>query len=77
VLISMEAPTSAMRREAAAAGFYDAPGAGGGRGTRHPRLQLFTISELLAGRRVDMPAWHESRTFQRAPRASSEQRGLF
>ncbi len=79
-LISMENPTAAMRREAAAAGFYTAPGAGGGKGARHPRLQLLTIELLLGGTRIDMPPWHESRTFRRAPRArraGPQQPGLF
>lgn len=51
VLISMSDPTQPMRSEAAEAGFYNSPGSG----TSHPRLQILTISELLAGKKIDMP----------------------
>jgi DNA modification methylase len=50
VFISLLEPTQPMREEAASAGFYTSPW-----GT-HPRIQLFTIAELLDGKRVDMPA---------------------
>jgi site-specific DNA-methyltransferase (adenine-specific) len=45
-LLSCEEPARAMRQEAAEAGFYQSPGWG----TRHPRVQLLTIEELLTGR---------------------------
>jgi DNA modification methylase len=48
--ITMQAPTKPMRVEAAEAGFYDAPW-----GQKYPRLQILTIEELLAGKRIDMP----------------------
>lgn len=51
VLITMQDPTQPMRSEAAEAGFYSSPGSG----TSHPRLQILTISELLAGKKIDMP----------------------
>jgi site-specific DNA-methyltransferase (adenine-specific) len=54
VLITMEEPTGPMRKAAASAGFYESPA-----GTEHPRLQLLTVGELLAGGRIDMPPWHE------------------
>lgn len=63
-LISLHEPSSAMRREAASAGLYASP-----MGTKHARLQLLTIAELLAGSRLDIPPWHEARTFSRATRA--------
>jgi DNA modification methylase len=50
VLISFNEPTGPMRTEAASAGFYESPWG------KHPRLQLLTIAELLAGKRIDMPA---------------------
>ncbi len=65
VLISMQEPTKPMRAEAAGAGFYDSPW-----GTRHPRLQLLTVGELLAGNRVDMPPSRDLRTFKKAARAT-------
>lgn len=50
VLISFNEPTHPMRAEAASAGFYTSPWG------QHPRLQLLTVAELLAGERIDMPA---------------------
>ena len=67
VLISMEEPTKPMRAEAASAGFYQSPGWH----TKHPRLQIFTVEELLAGARVDMPPIkHVNVTYKRAPKAT-------
>lgn len=51
VLISMEAPTKPMLKEAAEAGFYKPPGLE----DRYPRIQILTIEELLAGKRVEYP----------------------
>jgi site-specific DNA-methyltransferase (adenine-specific) len=50
VLISFKEPTQPMRQEAASAGFYNSPWG------QHQRMQLLTVSELLAGKRIDMPA---------------------
>jgi len=50
VLISLKPPTAPMRQEAASAGFYDSPWG------KHPRIQLLTVAELLAGGRIDMPS---------------------
>ena len=65
VLISMQEPTKPMRAEAAGAGFYDSPW-----GTRHPRMQLLTVEELLGGKGVDMPLTRDLRTFKKAPKAA-------
>ena len=63
VLISLEEPTSAMRTEAAAAGFYTSPWG------NHPRIQLLTIAQLLDGRGIDYPRTAGSNvTLKRAPR---------
>lgn len=63
VLLSLNAPTGPMRAEAAAAGLYDSPWGS------HPRLQIITVGELLAGRRIDMPAQSQTDvTLDRAPR---------
>jgi hypothetical protein len=67
VLITMQEPTRPMRTEAAGAGFYDSPW-----GTRHPRLQILTVAELLAGKKVDMPPSRDQRTFKKAPRAKGK-----
>ena len=50
VLVSFNEPTQPMRQEAASAGFYSSPWG------QHPRIQLVTVAELLAGKRIDMPA---------------------
>jgi hypothetical protein len=49
VLLSFEEASAGMRSEAAAAGFDDSPSG------RHPRIQLRTIRELLAGQAIDFP----------------------
>lgn len=67
VLITLEEPTKPMRVEAASAGFYKSFG-----GNQFPKLQLITVGELLNGGRVNMPGWHESRTFKRAPKAKGK-----
>ncbi len=75
VLLTLEPPTAEMTREAVSAGFYESPGWG----TTHPRVQLLTVGDLLAGlARVDMPP--TERTFKAAGRVKDEgpeQRGLF
>jgi hypothetical protein len=66
VLISLEEPTKPMRVEAASSDFYISPW-----GTKHPKLQILTIKELLDGKRVDYPAGrHTNVTFKKAPKAS-------
>lgn len=64
VLLTLQEPTSPMRQEAASAGFYESFG-----GSRFPRLQILTVQELLAGKKVDMPPWHKQQTFKVAPRS--------
>jgi site-specific DNA-methyltransferase (adenine-specific) len=64
VLISMEAPTRPMLKEAAEAGFYKPPGLE----DRYPRIQILTIEELLAGKRVEYPRLLEV-TFKKAPKS--------
>ena len=64
VLIAMEDPTKPMRVEAASAGFYESPWK-----TKHPRIQILTVGELLEGKGIDAPPSHDVRTFKKAPRA--------
>jgi DNA modification methylase len=77
VFITLQKPTSAMRREAASIGFYKSPGWG----TKHPRLQMLTVEELLEGKQIDYPAPKStSRTFKKAPQAKDtedKQQDLF
>jgi DNA modification methylase len=63
-LISFEEPTSAMRKAAASAGFYESPWG------KHPRIQLLTIADLLNGARIDYPyPVGSNRTYTPSPRA--------
>ena len=64
VLITMKDPSGPMRSESAGAGFYESPW-----GTKHPRLQIFTVADLLAGKKIDMPPSRDMRTFKKAPKA--------
>lgn len=66
VLLSFQEPTGPMRKEAAGSGFYTSPWG------RHPRIQLLTVGELLAGRRIDYPPAQTNVTFRRAPKAIAE-----
>jgi hypothetical protein len=67
VLITMTQPTKPMRTEAADAGFYTSPAR-----TQHPKIQILTIDDLLTGKKIDMPAWRELRTFKKAPRSPKQ-----
>ena len=68
VLISFQEPTREMRKEAASAGFYHSPGWN----KDYPRLQLITVEELLAGRKIDYPPSKEvDVTYKRAPKAKA------
>jgi DNA modification methylase len=64
VLISMEKPTNAMRKEATGAGFYKSPW------REHPVMQILTVEELLKGKKIDYPdVPGVNITFKRAPKA--------
>ena len=75
VLLTLNAPTKAMRTEAASAGFYASPWG------QHPRVQILTVGELLAGKRLDAPPPRQtSLTYKRAPKAlkkAGEQAEIF
>jgi len=67
VLISMQEPTGPMRQDAATGGFYESITWG----RKYPKLQLLTISDLLAGKQIDMPPI--KRTFKEAGRELERQ----
>ena len=75
VLLSFETPTKPMRADAASAGFYQSAWG------KHPRLQLLTVAELLAGKGIDYPRTAGiNKTYKQAPRALrkvAEPKGLF
>ena len=64
VLITLEDATKPMVTEAASADLYKSPWG------NHPRLQILTIAELLAGRRIDYPPTINV-THKRAPSAEA------
>ena len=65
VLITMEAPTKPMLKEAAEAGFYRPPGLA----DKYPRIQILSIEELLAAKKIDYPRFAADATFKKAPRS--------
>jgi len=67
LLITMEAPTAPMRKEAASAGFYESRVLE--ERTKHPKIQILTVGALLEGKTIDSPRLSEARTFKKAPRA--------
>jgi DNA modification methylase len=72
-LITLREPTKPMLTEAAATGFYESKEFPG----RYPRLQILTIAELLAGKKLEYPT-HRVETFAKAERKTkSEQEDLF
>lgn len=65
VLISMEEPSKPMQTEAATAGLYESKTWG----KKYPKIQLLTIAELLAGKKIEMPPIRQvSQTFKKAER---------
>ena len=72
-LITLREPTKPMLTEAAATGFYESKDFPG----RYPRLQILTIAELLAGKKLEYPT-HRVETFAKAERKTkTQQEGLF
>jgi len=65
VLISMEDPTKPMQTEAVTTGFFESKTWG----KKYPKIQLLTIAELLAGKKIDMPPIRQvGATFKKAAR---------
>jgi hypothetical protein len=69
VLISMQEPTYPMKTEAVTAGFYESPLWG----KKYPRVQLLTVAELLAGKKIEMPPIRQvGATFKKAPKVTKQ-----
>ena len=68
LLITMEEPTAPMRKEAASAGFYECVAWN----TKHPKLQILTVGELLEGKTIDAPPSRDIRTFKKSPTGEIE-----
>jgi site-specific DNA-methyltransferase (adenine-specific) len=64
VLITMEAATKPMLKEAADAGFYKSPHLE----EKFPRIQILTVEQLLGGEQMKYPRWVDA-TFKKAPKA--------
>ncbi len=64
VFLCFEPPTRPMMKEAAEAGFYKSPD-----GTSYPRLQMFTVEQLMNGQQVEYPRYARDNTFKQAPRS--------
>jgi DNA modification methylase len=72
VLISMQEATSPMKTEAVTAGFY----VSALWGKKYPKIQLFTVAELLAGKTIEMPPIRQVQaTFKKAPKAIEQPGG--
>jgi DNA modification methylase len=67
VFVTLEDPTGPMKAEAAEAGFFQTKSVVG---SRHPRLQILTVEELLSGKKIDMPAAQDILSFKQAPKAA-------
>lgn len=69
VLISIAEPTKNMREDAASAGFYTSA-----MGSKHPRIQLLTVQQLMEGKTLDMPTGNQVRadtqTLKKAPKTT-------
>lgn len=73
VLISMNPPTSPMIIEAASASFYTSLELGG---KKYPKIQLLTISDILAGKNIEYPSFGKlegNATFKKAPKAEMKE----
>jgi adenine specific DNA methylase Mod len=73
--ITLKAPSKDMLTEAVTAGFYKSEFYGD-----YPKLQILTVEEILAGKKLLYPYFLGSATFKRAERQSksrTEQTGLF
>lgn len=78
--ITLEESSGPMRTEAVSAGFYESALKMEGKSAeKFPRIQVLTIAELLAGKKLEFPR-HNIATFKRAERKSKvreKQGGLF
>jgi site-specific DNA-methyltransferase (adenine-specific) len=66
VFLTLEDPTTTMRREATAAGFYESPLHG-----KFSKIQILTIEELFDGRKPHLP-WIDASVFKTAKRETPE-----
>jgi len=67
VLVTRDAPTKEMVRDAASAGVYTSPWDG----KKFPRIQIITAGDIVHGRQIDMPSQRSTSDFTKA-RAARE-----
>ncbi len=65
VFVTLEDPTTGMRRAATAAGFYQTEHG------KYEKIQILTVEDLFEGKRVHMP-WVDSSVFKKAKREKTE-----
>jgi hypothetical protein len=66
VLVTLTDPTTTMRREASAAGFYESPLHG-----KFEKIQILTVEDLFDGKRPHIP-WVDPSVFKKARREKTE-----
>ena len=69
LFLTLEDPTTVMRREATAAGLYASPMHG-----KFEKIQILTVEDLFAGKKPHLP-WIDPSVFKKAKRESSEKQG--
>ena len=67
ILLSLEDPTTTMRREASAAGLYKTDMHGD-----FPKIQILTVEDMFEGKRPQLP-WIDASVFRKAKRENTEQ----
>ena len=67
VFVTLQEPTNPMKEEAAGSGLYTPKHFPG---KHYPRLQIFTIEELLNGKKLEYPRYAPEVTFKKAERKS-------
>jgi site-specific DNA-methyltransferase (adenine-specific) len=67
VFITLEPPSRDMTTEAVSTGYYESPGWN----QKFPRIQIYTITELLKGAKVEMPPQYG--TFRQAPKVQQSE----
>jgi site-specific DNA-methyltransferase (adenine-specific) len=73
-LVCLKAPTREMEREAAVAGFYEPEHF---RGRKFPRIQILTMEDLFAGKRIEHPELAVSAVKQGERKTKDQQEALF
>ncbi len=67
--LTLSNPTGPMVKEALVDGYYSP---GSAVATKHPKIQILTIEELLSGKKLDAP-YHNDMTYRRAERAEIQE----